>query len=645
MSGRAQLYEKYNKSNIFNTNLSNETPLTARQPHGRNVESSLKNNRDEIFLTGDIPKPINNRKYNVKNHESDIFNLNSKSIDIPRKTNRNIPNKSTCFDSMKDNAQFAKEIKDYTSKNRGKKTEYKPENYYQDKDASEILYNQYFDKKRNPITHDTEINKSYDNIDSRIKINNEKNEKDLFVKRKKQMRNNFTKIFFNQRNKNEKMKLEKETEVAEKNHKFYKTKGFTYKDNNYSYENKFVIPGKYPGNTSKINKQIQLQSNIFKNENNKTVDNIDEIKERIKNVEKEEKEPSKKTNYQKNEISSKNNEEIDRNVWGVVHTKWEKSNLDWKDSGTEKIFRRKNIDKVDKLGNKSFDEIKNQPFKRKMEQLSDSENKDTINESIKLKRKFNKNLAKEKFNTNNNLEKIDEVLADIPGIKFDKKQKILYNVNTVGLNGEVGETDKFVNYNKFHKNLLKKKEEKEPTIKIMGKGGDTNNNKNKNLNKNLNNLKKYDDYNIHDFVLSYDSNAKNTKSNFENFSEKDIKLLFSKKGIHVYDIQKNQFDKGKYNTIKFKVRENEGENSMKEKIKEVENDLIKKQYKICIEKDVEKEKKKNLRNIVNAPGTKAFMLVDDSNNTNNNKKKEPLQIKNNTKFTKEFNMIDHKYKK
>ena len=178
----------------------------------------------------------------------------------------------------------------------------------------------------------------------------------------------------------------------------------------------------------------------------------------------------------------------------------------------------------------------------------------------------------------------------------------------------------------------------------MSKDGEINRNKKKNLDKNFNNVKSHNDYTIHDFVLSYDSKAKNEKSNFDKFTENEVKLLFSKKGIHVYDIVKNQFDNGKYNVIKFKVRENEGENVLGEKMKEVENDFQKKDYKICIEKDVEKEKKKNLRNVVNAPGTKLGMFVDNDGNKSNFKKVEPLQIKNNSKFSKEFNMINHHYK-
>ena len=650
MSARAKLYEKYNKSDIFNT--SDNICLTDRQPIGIKAHPAFQKRENDIIKTPNIPRKTNQRRYNARNHESDIFNLNkSYETPMPKRTNFNDQKKSTCFDSMKDNAQFAKEIKEYASKNRGKKVEYQPDKYLHEQGASEILYNQYYDKNRNPILNNTD--KSSKNMLSKMSINenSEKNEKDLFVERKKNMRNNFTKVFFNQRSINDKMRLEKETEKAGKEHKYYKSKGFTYKDNNNINENKFVEPEKPSENSAKITKQIQLQSNIFTNpnENNKNENNIDKIKERIKAVKENDYENnhSKKT-YQKKEITrNKTNQggENDRNIWGVLHSKWERSNLDWRNSETEKIFRRTYTGNFHKKGgDKSSDDINQDPFQRKMNQLQDSGNKDTINESIKIKRKYNKNTLKDKLNYTTNLDKIDEVLNEIPEIKYDKKKKIIFNQNTTGLNGETEINENFKNYNKFHKNVLKKKEVKNPTIKIMSKDGEFNRNKKKNLDKNFNNVKNHNDYTIHDFVLSYDSKAKNEKSNFDKFSENEVKLLFSKKGIHVYDIVKNQFDNGKYNVIKFKVRENEGENVLGEKMKELENDLTKKDYKICIEKDVEKEKKKNLRNVVNAPGTKVAMFVDNDGNKSKFKKVEPLQIKNNTKFSKEFNMINHHYK-
>ena len=651
MSNRSNLYEKYKKSDIFNLSSTTKNSEAPRKIRSRNIESSTINNQDENFHSID---PVNPRKYNIKHHQSDIFNLNktfqSNNPKPKAKKIRGAPQISTCFDSMKDDAQFANDIKEYTSKYRAVKTEYEPDRYYRHEDASERLYNQLYNKKRNPIVNNSNNRSLEANID--INTNNEINDKDLFVQRKKNMRNNFTKVFLDQRSINDKKKLEQETEQAGKSHKFYKSKGFTHKSNDIVNEHKFVTPDKIIGNSSKINRQIQLQSNIFPtNEKNKNINDIEKINERLKSTKEaksNDKNTEKKANKKKvNKSRNIDQNENDKNIWGTVHSNWERSNLDWRNADCELIFGKTYQGKLPELEEKNDVKKNDIPFQRKMLQLQDSGNKDTINESIKTKRKYNKNIYKDKFN-HSNLEKIDEILDEIPEniLKYDKKKKILFNSNTTGLNGETALDNNFVNYNKYHKNVLKKKEKKEPTIKIMSKDGEKNINKKKNLDNNYNNLKSHDDYNIHDFILSYDSKAKNSKNNFDKFGENEIKLLFSKKGIHAYDIQKNQFDNGKYNVIKFKVRENEGENSLKEKMKEIENEFIDKKYKICIEKDVEKEKKKNLRNVTNAtPGSKVAMFVDNNENKNTFKKKDPLQIKNNSKFTGQFNNINYNYKK
>ena len=651
MYKRSDLYEKYKKSDIFNLSSTTKNSKAQKIMRSRNDDFSTLNKEDENFHT--IDNQINHRKYNLRNHQSDIFNLNKSFQTTKKQKIRIAPTLSTCFDSMKDNNQFANDIKEYSSKYRGVKTEYDPEKYFHEEDAAGRLYNQLYDTKRNPIKNDN-LMKSSMNLSSNMDINKENNDKNLFVEKKKKMRNHFTNSFFGQRNINEKQKLEKETEKAGKNHNYFKSKGFTYhyNDSNTANEHKFITPGKNL-NSDKINRQIQLQSNIFSTDQKNTKGNdIEEIKERIKNAKGEQADEKKEKNkniFQKiKKIRTRNQEgENDRNIWGTIHSKWEKSNLDWRNTDTEIIFGKTYSGKMPEFNEKNEEINNDDPFQRKMNQLQDSGNKDTINESIKVKRKYNKNALTHKLNYTSNLEKIDEILDEIPDnvLKYDKKKKILFNASTSGINGEEGIDDKFINYNKYHKNILKKKEKKEPTIKIMSKDGEKNINKRKNIDKNLNNVKSYDDYKIHDFVLSYDSKAKNEKINFDKFSENEIKLIFSQKGIHAYDIIKNQFDNGKYNVIKFKVRENEGENSLKEKMKEIEDDFIKKQYKVCIEKDVEKEKKKNLRNVVNAPRSKVAMFIDNNDNKNIYKKKDPLQIKNSSKFTGQFSMINHNYKK
>jgi len=138
MSSRLQLFEKYRKSDIFNTNPPKNTCITKRQPIRLNDINSFSNTQNDIFHITETEKPLTSRKYNLKNHGSDIFNLHNKTFEEPKKSSKNIKNKSTFFDSMKDNEQFANDIKEYASKNRGKKTEYKPDKYYHYENASEI---------------------------------------------------------------------------------------------------------------------------------------------------------------------------------------------------------------------------------------------------------------------------------------------------------------------------------------------------------------------------------------------------------------------------------------------------------------------------------------------------------------------------
>ena len=389
---------------------------------------------------------------------------------------------------------------------------------------------------------------------------------------------------------------------------------------------------------------MHLQSNVFgESEKNKNND-INKIKERIKAAqENDEDRPKNRFTKLNNKTinKTKEDEDNDRNIWGALHNNWEKSNLDWKTANTEIIFGKTYSGRFPKLNlEKIKEKEKEDAFQRKVKHLSDSGFKDTINESIKEKRNWQK--VPHTNRTYTNLEQIDEVLNEIPDavLKPDKKKKIIGNANTTDFNGNIGIDDRYINYKKYHKTTLNKTDnkKKEPIIKIMSK--EENKNKKKEVNKNSTSLKLF-----HDYILSYDAKAKSSKTNFDNFSQNDVKLIFSKKGIHIYDIQKKHFDNGKYNTIKFKIRENEGEKTLKDKIKEVENDLDKKNYKVHIEKEVEKDKKKNLRGVVKDPFTKGLTIIENQNNQNNKQKKnEPKKLKKNTSFSGLYTLVNHKYK-
>ena len=639
MSQRAKLFEKYRKSDIFNLSSTDVNPVQkiTHIPYSSNTIDHLNETKnEEKQIINQKKLIINKRKYVSKHHQSDIFNLNKtfqpeKKAKIPKK--RNAQNYSTCFDYMKDNVQFVKDLKEYTKNNRRQKTVYNPQKYFHEENAKERLYSQYYDESRNPIINIHQKNKSMmkssANLFSNIKID-----------------------VNNLNNTSDKIKLEKDVENALKTQKYNKKKGFTHYDTDGLYDNnKFIINDNdinYNINNCKINKQLQLQSNIFNDENLKKNENdINKIKQRIKLAENsDESKPKKYFFFNPNKTQNKKDESKnsldnnDKNIWGAYHSNWEKSNPDWIKDKTEVIFNKNNTNKDNDIS----------AFQRKMNQLADSDNKDTINESNKLNLKNNYDLKTERYT--NNLERIDEILNEIPDsvLKYDKKKKILDQANTTGLNGEPDLDNNILNYNKFHKNNKGKKIQKELTIKIMSKENQNHLDNKKKEEKICNNLKKYDDYNIHDYILSYNTGnvpGKKGKNNLDKFSENEVKLLFSKNGVHIYDIRKNMFNNGKYNVIKFKVRENEGEQKLNEKMKEIENLFNKKEYKISIKKEEEKNLKKNLRNVAKEPFTKKMIFTDENNKENNsklNEKNKNKQFKKRAAFSNQFGIQNNNYK-
>ena len=630
MSRRAKLIEKYRKSDIFNLSSTELNPKKniSYIPYLSNKTDSLKakmNKENQKKLL------IPHKKYVAKHHDSDIFNLNKTQPEnnnnkIEKK--RNAHNYSSCFEPMKNNNQFVKEIKEYTNNNRRQKSEYNPLKYFHEENAKQRLYSQFYDSSRNPIINTMQKNKSM-----------MKSSANLFSNMNIDINNsNITK---------DKNKLENNKENGFQTHKYYKAKGMDYFDDsnfnrNINNNYKFLTTDNLNNNinTSKINKQLQLQSNIFNDENLlKNGNDINKIKQRIILTENTDETKPKKYFFHFNKSTNSLTENIkDKNIWGSLHNNWEKSNIDWIKDNTEIIFNKNNLSK-----NKE-DNIT--PFQRKMNQLADSNYKDTINESIKVNRKNNKSKKVEKYLSN--LEQIDEILNDIPALKYDKRKKILFHANTTGLNGESDVDKNILNYNKFHKNNLSKKNQKEPTIKIMSKESQNHLENKKKEQKVCNNLKKYDNYNIHDFILSYDARKgiKGKNNIFNKLDENEVKLLFSKNGLHIYDIKKNIFNNGKLNTIKFKVRENEGEQALNEKMKNIENIFNEKECKINIKKEEDKNLKKNLRNVVKAPFSKKFIFINDTDN-NNSKQSERNKnktFKKNTAFSNQYGIINSNYK-
>ena len=187
----------------------------------------------------------------------------------------------------------------------------------------------------------------------------------------------------------------------------------------------------------------------------------------------------------------------------------------------------------------------------------------------------------------------------------------------------------------FYSNPIKESVMKKSKKEIADKIG---------IKKGINNKKELEEKSGHDFtdyVLTYAIKG----NNFEKFGENEIKKMFEKNGVHIYDIKKNMFDKGSYNTIKFKVRDDKkGEDALKQKINEIEKDLGK-NYKVKINKEKKKNLKINSKNFCSNPGAKLGILNENIGVHDNAKfTKMPDKLRNKKSFSKQYEQINYKYK-
>ena len=158
-------------------------------------------------------------------------------------------------------------------------------------------------------------------------------------------------------------------------------------------------------------------------------------------------------------------------------------------------------------------------------------------------------------------------------------------------------------------------------------------------------IKKHNDNNnlYHDYVITYA-----TKGNqFEKFDEVDIKKLFGAKGIQAYDVHKNPFDKGNYNTISLKIKGNDNK-ELYDRVKMVQNDLRKKNYKINIERGAVKNHGIKHGRLVSNPGAKIGIIHDSSTKNyydGSQYKIMPPEMLARKGFAKQFAHVNYGYKK
>ena len=593
MASRKDIIGKYCSSDIFN--LKPKSSMVELKPKFTLNRSSLENTKEDLFNIGK-EKRINRyqnkeiykgnsaekRKNNYeKIYGSDIFNLRAKSVE--RRNGRHhmpsIANKSTCFEEMKNDEEYVKDVKEYTKEKRGNCNKVKEIQKAFDNNINEEQL-QYI-KKRRPKIENEKNNK----IVSRNEYNNELNFK----------RNHPFTLYSNERR-------------------------------------KFIDLDECRVNNCKINKQIQFESNLFSNEENKYSKTKEDIKEINTRINRGKYTPNnynilgqpiirvnrKKTKYD-NIHSSMDN----------IHKKLGPANITWDSLQSQVMFSpdyTKNL-------YKNYGPKGPTAYQRRLHQFADSDNLDTLSG---LQNNYGNNLKSlkkpmpEEIKNKEEQKKIIKVLDNIPNLSEGQKLEIKMNSSILDYRDEKEWNNKTKDLNDFLKKEKKKKNEVTDKVNHIT-------NKNKNLLSNKNNKINNES---HDYTIKYGIKG----SNLGNYNENEIKNIFGQKGINVYDIHKNNFEKGnKYNTIDLKIIGNNDNNELNKKLKLIQDELAKKNNKVKIEKG---KKTNNFKNFVNNPGGKIVIMKDNiSNKKEENKYKlMPNEYKVKKGFTKQFAGINYAYK-
>ena len=632
------VFKRYHDSDIFN--LKNDYKLNKSSNPSKNLttQSSLEQTKNDLFNTLENQKtfktkPIKKKIY-VQNYlNTDIFKPDFMDSDREKnkKQRKNI-NASSCFDGVLNNEEYKKDLNNYTNAHRSKKKDYNVDKYFNKISAIGRYYTELYGDEKSGVFPPNKIitSKTMKNSPTKKATINSvfKNNLKDFEMRKRNIKLNNINFDLSANGKN---KLYNSTEqVKNKTVRFNKKKVDLYGQNLDNKNNRNIIKNKDEIKyNSKLYKQLEIQSNIFGEEkkdiNSKMYNYIKNKNEEIKNkiklkekIKREKEEINNKINEQ-----NKNNSTLNKNIWGGTHCRWQKSNMDWKDPGTQVLFKKTKT--IGDLNNGKEETA----FQRKILDMGDSDDIDIISERKKfLNIDIDKYRTKKIINNDNNVEQAKEILNTMPNNTLNtyQKMRIINNDLTTSnfLNNSTNENlnkmFKRINNNIKSERLSKSKKKKDNFIKIMGKN--SNIKEKYTINKNIN-KKMYDDYS-----LIYSTKANNTLDKFNNL---DIKKIFGEKGIHIFDIKKNELNIGDMNKIKFKIRESEDENikTLEEKIKLVEIDLNKNKYKVKIKKE-EDIKKRLIKN-------NKEKEMKDMNNKN-------TLIKRKKNLISQYPVVDLKYK-
>ena len=544
-------YTKYYGSDIFNLNSNyNKNESNKNKIKQRKQFNFQENTKEDLFNIGKqkrikrdilkkndiISKSVEKKRKNPR--ESDIFFLKRTNSCERRKGIKFIPdilNRKTILYNIRNDDDYTNYIKNYELMHRDNNNTYNPDIYIN----KETPYERYF--------------RTYYN--DNISTNNDKNKKDELLKKylhdRKFLKDEIIKL-------NDSASEIKEASINKK--------GYIPKKRNKSEEKRFFADSKcFPKYNCKINRQIQMESNIFNN-TKKEKDYFQEAKEIYNRIEK----ANKRQKLTK--VSNINNTSI----------KIPKNNIKLENDG----YSNNSIANIGK--------IKNLYDMNKFRKYDLITGKEIIEKIPVIKKTTEQNENK----------KIQEIIESIPNLSTQNKLTIKMKSSVLDFNEEKDLSQKCKELKDFYKggNSIRKRRKKDITLKI--------NEKNNNIIFNDDKLEKKPS---EKYVMTYTS-----KTKFDKFDSNEIKNIFEKKGVQVYDIHdKNTYNGANLNVVSFKLK---GENE--KRIQSIENDLKKENYKVKIKKD-DNLNKVNKEQINKNKEEKRFKIMP----------KEIIQIRG---FTKKF---------
>ena len=296
---KKNVYKKYHDSDIFNIKNDSNIDKSYKDPKYKTAQQSLEKTKNDIFNTKEKnvgptkTKALNRRKLHLNNYKSDIFNINLNDIKKKSCQRMNI-NHSTCFDGMKNDEEYNKDLNQYEKKHRPKQKEYEIDKYFNKESAIGRYYKElYGDEKSGIFPKKDRLSKTVKNSPVKNKNNTFKNNMDNFENRKRKLKKELNDINDVGVDGKKRPGEHLGQAIDSKGNKmvYNKKKVDLYGENIDIDNNKKIVKEKNRlGFNHKLNKQLEYQSNIF-NEEKKDINTAmnDLISNKIKEKENQKK--------------------------------------------------------------------------------------------------------------------------------------------------------------------------------------------------------------------------------------------------------------------------------------------------------------------------------------------------------------------